>query len=270
MLESLVFYQLKTVSMFSIAIPSYNRCSILIKKTLPLLLSQTFNPSDIHVFVVEEQEEQYKTAIHSMNANIKVIVGKHTLSAQRNFIIDYFPIGTHILFIDDDVSAIGRKNEDKIELVHNLPELVEQWFELCEKRGVQLWGLYPVWNGYYMKNNWSRGLHYILGNFYGQINSQRFKCQYEHGEDYARSLKEFYDNPNGTIRFNAYAAKSRGFTGKGGMNSPEFNRIANVLPSLVRLQQEYPNNVIIKMKKTPIEVYNVKLVGRKMYEVVSP
>jgi hypothetical protein len=256
--------------MFSIAIPSYNRFSILIKKTLPLLLSQTFNPSDIHVFVVEEQEEQYKTAIHSMNANIKVIVGKHTLSAQRNFIIDYFPIGTHILFIDDDVSAIGRKNEDKIELVYNLPELVEQWFELCEKRGVQLWGLYPVWNGYYMKNNWSRGLHYVLGNFYGQINSHRFKCQYEHGEDYARSLKEFYENPNGIIRFNAYAAKSRGFTGKGGMNSPEFNRIANVLPSLLRLQQEYPNNVIIKMKRTPIEVYNVKLIGRKMYEVVSP
>jgi hypothetical protein len=254
---------------FVIAIPSYKRCSTIISKTIPLLLSHNFPPNDIHVFVVEEQLQQYTSAIAPLSQDIKVIVGRPTLSAQRNFIIDYFPIGTPLLMVDDDIADIGQKVADKIVSVQNLYSIVSKFFKTCSENNVDLWGIYPVWNARFMTDASTRGLNYILGSFYGLFNHQRFKCDYEHGEDYARSLKEFYDNPNGTIRFNQFSAKSRGFTGKGGMNSPEFNRIANVLPSLVRLQQEYPNNVIIKMKKTPIEVYNVRLVGRKIYQLYS-
>jgi hypothetical protein len=251
---------------FVIAIPSYNRCSTIVSKTIPLLLSHNFPPSDIHVFVVEEQQEQYASAIASLSQDIKVIVGRPTLSAQRNFIIDYFPIGTPLLMVDDDIADIGQKVENKIVSVENLYSIVSKFFQICKEKNVDLWGIYPVWNARFMTEQHTRGMNYILGSFYGLFNHQRFKCDYEHGEDYARSIKEFYDNPNGTIRFNQFSAKSKGFTGKGGMNSPEFNRLDNVLPSLERLKEQYPNDVALKMKKTPKPVWNVRLVKPKIYE----
>jgi hypothetical protein len=266
----------KRTNDFVVAIPSYNRSETLITKSLPLLLSGKVPAERIYVFVIAEQEAEYKRAIESLNKkfpdvkDVNLVVGVRTLRAQRNFIIDYFPKGQRILMIDDDIKAIKRKTgEQTMTDVVDLQKMVGGMFDICAEKGVDLWGIYPAYNAYFMKYDYTRGLNFILGSFYGQVNHPRFKCTYEHGEDYARSLKEFYDNPNGTIRFNFVTQNTHGFSGTGGMNSPEFNRLKNVKPALQKLKSEYPDDVTLKIKRTPVEVWNASLTTKKMYEKVN-
>ena len=74
------------------------------KKTLNLLKSSDINIKEkVYIFVADETEYKIYKEILNENDFNSLIIGKPTLKAQRNFILDYFPLDSSIMFLDDDI-----------------------------------------------------------------------------------------------------------------------------------------------------------------------
>ena len=79
---------------YQIAIPSYKRPETIKKKTLKVLESYNIDPSRITIFVADENElVSYKKSLEDTPYK-NIVVGVHTIGAQRNFIEKYYPEGT--------------------------------------------------------------------------------------------------------------------------------------------------------------------------------
>ena len=105
---------------YVIAIPSYKRADTLNKKTLNLLKKTDIQHKEkVYIFVADEDEyEIYKAKINPADYH-SLIIGRHTLKAQRNFILEYFPLGTKIMNLDDDLYDLqsGFKNKETKEII---------------------------------------------------------------------------------------------------------------------------------------------------------
>jgi hypothetical protein len=149
-----------------IAIPSYNRASVLKSKTLAYLLREGYNPSEIYIFLKNnEQLELYKKEI-TTPVNW-VVCNNQTICDKRTFIRNYFPVDEEILSVDDDIKSLKMINPQPLKT------LVEKMFILTLKEGLTSWGIYPVNNLFYCQERVVRGSVYICACFCGFINKQQ-------------------------------------------------------------------------------------------------
>eukprot|EP00397_Hematodinium_sp_SG-2012_P004298 GEMP01004309.1.p1 GENE.GEMP01004309.1~~GEMP01004309.1.p1 ORF type:complete len:977 (+),score=254.86 GEMP01004309.1:239-3169(+) len=83
----------------------------LLVKTLSLLERQLIPVEYVSLFVNGEQEhESYRKALaKSTWKDVKIVVGVDGILEQRNFIQDYYPEGTYIVSLDDDLEQIWFK-----------------------------------------------------------------------------------------------------------------------------------------------------------------
>jgi hypothetical protein len=184
---------------YQIAIPSYKRADLLKKATLATLVRYGADKDRITIFVAnEEQAEQYRAVV----GDYRIIVAEVGLLNARRFYHNYYPLGTPLLNLDDDVYDIKqRNNQDKLEVYSGtIDDLVELGFNLCEQSGAKLWGINPVGNGYFMKD-WSVvGLRYICGNFHGNYAGDTAVVGLDRpsnlssGEDYETTIRSFLAN----------------------------------------------------------------------------
>lgn len=167
-----------------IAIPSYKRSQVLNQKTLPYLLSEGFNASQITIFLANEEERQiYQRDI----SGFKFVVGQKGICQQRLFIQQYYPLNTKILSLDDDIRKVKLLRPDL-----TFKTLVEKLFDSVQKEGVSMWGLYPVNNLFFCKDRVIVGNFYIIACCYGYINKQditEYPLSVESKEDCWYSLK---------------------------------------------------------------------------------
>ena len=60
----------------------------------------------------------------------KIVVGKKGLVPQRRYISQYFPAGTKIVSMDDDVqNMIQLKRDDSLKKIANLDSLFKRFFK---------------------------------------------------------------------------------------------------------------------------------------------
>jgi hypothetical protein len=86
-----------------IAIPSFKRSIQIKEKTLNTLQSYHIPLEQIYIFVASDEEAlDYKRE----NPDYRIVIGVLGLPQQRNFIMDYFEIGTQIVSLDDDIEGI--------------------------------------------------------------------------------------------------------------------------------------------------------------------
>jgi hypothetical protein len=164
-----------------IAIPSYKRSGILKKKTLAFLESEGFPKECITIFVAnQEEKEDYEKVLR---LDYKIVVGVKGIAQQRLFIRNYYPEGTPILSMDDDIRSIKMLRED-------LPfkTLVANLFESVLEQKLTTWGIYPVNNLFFCKDRLLIGNFYIIACCYGFINTRDILEYGADGEDY--SVKE--------------------------------------------------------------------------------
>jgi hypothetical protein len=148
-----------------IAIPSYNRASILKSKTLAYLLQEGFDPSEIVVFVKnDEQKTLYQKEISTPVT--WVVCNNQNLCDKRTFISHYFPLDEEIVAVDDDIKTI--------KMLHPKPlrEVLTTMFTLTRKEELTTWGIYPVNNLFFCKERVVRGSCYLIGCFFGFINKE--------------------------------------------------------------------------------------------------
>ena len=209
---------------FRVAIPSISRAETITKKTLNYLKQTDIDMSKVDIFLSNPNEEQaYRENLKSYPVNIIVSNTKH-VNTQRNFIVDYYQEDELILGIDDDIDLVAMKVDDKNTIqLNSLIEFVENAFAISLDKKIDMWGVNPVINPYFMKNNVTFNLKYIVACFYGWRNNHDEKAYVstnpEYGkEDFERSIR-YYIADSGVTRFNYVAPKTKYYSEKGGIQN---------------------------------------------------
>jgi hypothetical protein len=186
-----------------ICIPSYNRVEILRNKTLTTL--KDVPKEMIYIFCIKEEYEEYKSL------GYQTIIGEKGITNQRNFIYNYFPKGTKIVFIDDDISAIFRMKERLDPLTF--------FNEAFQKAGVRLWGINPI-SGF-LKDTETNDLRFCIGCLYGLTTNNIILNPLAEGkEDYENSILHF--NSVGLLKFNGVFVRTK-YRAKGGLGEERPN-----------------------------------------------
>jgi len=209
---------------FRVAIPSISRADTITKKTLNYLKQTDIDMSKVDIFLSNPNEEQaYRENLKDYPVNIIVSNTKH-VNTQRNFIVDYYKEDELILGIDDDIDLVAMKVDDKNTIqLNSLTEFVDNAFTISLDKKIDMWGVNPVINPYFMKNNVTFNLKYIVACFYGWRNNHDKKAYVstnpEYGkEDFERSIR-YYIADGGVTRFNYVAPKTKYYSEKGGIQN---------------------------------------------------
>ena len=246
--------------MYVIAIPSYKRSMLLLYKTLNFLERHSIDPKLIHIFIIEEDREDYNQIPRYLYNDL--ISGVKGLVQQREFIDHYFDNGTHIISLDDDIEDIIFSNQEQ-EIPLN--EFFTNAFDLCIKEEAFLWGMYPVGNPFYARRNkwYSTHLTFICGCFFGYINRHKLediKCVLTYNnanmEDFERCIRYWYHDHK-IIRFNTVCVKTKYFGNDGGGMGNLQSRISSMQDSARLLHAHYPSITKIYLKKNGM--WNLRL-----------
>ena len=135
--------------------------------------------------------------------------------------------------MDDDITKLTKLDKP----VENFMELLNYFFTETKNRGLRLFGINAVSNPFFMKDNISTNLKWIIGAFCGLI-LDRTKpvifCDVGHFEDYQFTMEHFLED-GGVVRFNAYGLETKYFEKEGG--------ICGSLGGLENRQKEMEENV---------------------------
>jgi hypothetical protein len=246
-------YQTKKRSSFpyEIAIPSYKRPETLRDKTLTILKGYRIPSDKITVFVADKEQETLYHNTLKPGTYGKIVVGIKGMGAIRNFITEYYPVGTCIVNIDDDIKGFleyDATKPRKEKPLQSLLAVIKRGFHECEKNNARLWGVYPVANGFFMKSKISTDLRYIIGSFWGCINPgiKVAKITLDDKEDYQRSIL-YYEADGAVVRFNMVAPISSYYKEPGGMQEERTkNRVEESARWLVK---KYPEFAVLNPSK---------------------
>ena len=207
----------------------------------------------ITIFCANEAEAKtYQDAL----PDYKIIVGVPGLTQQRNFISLYYPVGTKIVSLDDDLTALNTLKDGKLVPLPNLIDLIEDAFKQCEHHKYHLWGIAPVCNAFYMKDIIHTNLKFCIGHLYGYIN-RHLQLKIVYKDDYEMTLKNATLD-GGVIRYSGVAAKTK-LGAPGGLNKTNEERLQTNLKNIQVLMSEYPG-LVRPNKKRPGEI----LLARKV------
>lgn len=232
---------------YAIAIPSYNRPASIVIKTLSTLQKYKIPSSIITVFVASEsQKVLYAQSIpeHSIH---EIVVARPGLAEARNFITDYYPEGTKLVMLDDDVTDFVERTEDgRLRELISLSDVINTGFKEAEKTGARLWGVYPVPNGFFMKPTITSDLKFIIGSFFGVINT-RMTLPMSEKEDYIRTLM-CYERDGSVVRINYVSPKTAYYKEPGGMQSNPY-RLENQKIAVKYLEETWPQYVRLNPRR---------------------
>ena len=216
-----------------IAIPSYKRATTIGKKTLKVLREEGFLASDINIFVANQEEaEEYKRAVDATLYN-DIIVGVLTIQAQRKFIQNYYPRGSYVLQMDDDIRGFKKLREC------HLPTLFLEAFDYCKENVIPMWGIYPCDNSRFMKDRWNEGLFLVCGICYGSI-INHIEPLVDIKDDWSLSLAAFKEYGK-LLRLDFIAPKTTYWGGTGGLN--EYRTIEKEKAAADKLLQLFPEYI---------------------------
>jgi hypothetical protein len=228
-----------------VAIPSFQRAIQLREKTLNTLKFYNILLEQIYIFVANEEE----AAIYAKeNPEYRIVIGVPGLPQQRNYIIDYFDLGQCIISLDDDIECIYRlisKTNQTMERHPNICDLFDNMFYKLREKHLQLCGIYPVRNAFFMHDKITTDLRFCIGCMYLFINDKLvLSTDIIQKEDYERTLIS-YNNYGGVLRYNNICVKTK-FYAMGGLGE---NRTALNEAGVITLLTMYPTQLKMWRRK---------------------
>lgn len=248
---------------YVIAIPSYRRPETICKKTLNYLLNiADIDPKCVTVFLSDPKEMySYLDEMNDAGLRVKVVVGKPSLNLQRRFISNYYPEGTHIFNIEDDIPGIySAPSPKRLEVVTRLHNLILEGFSLTEQMRTKLWGFAASCNPFYLYGSRpNAGLYFIDGACFGTINTHDKKLWSTllDKEDYQRCLL-YFKRFGSVVRLSMYAAKNVTYKEKGGMEGQRSAK--NSRECAEYLIKKFPGLVKINEKRKSTEFTEILLI----------
>lgn len=218
---------------FRIAIPSYRRASMIILYTLRTLQRHGFDKDLIDIFVIQDEHATYKQHLELNPYYKNLIVGVPGLSAQRQFIKDYYPVNQHILFLDDDLNVFKL-----LPYQFGLPQIVSYMFLLMEAEGIHLGGFYPTDSLLFMNDRIVKGSVYIVGAAYLQINTKETDTLEDEKEDVQRSC--YWIKKDGAVlRCESVGISTKYLKNPGGLQITRTHQ--SIQEAAERVYQKYPD-----------------------------
>ncbi len=233
---------------YVVAIPTYNRTNEVINKTLNTLRIGGVNKNCIYLFVANKSQYDlyYKTVPKDLYKEI--VIGKKGITNQRIFISRYFDEGQYVISMDDDVEELDILKGEKLVKIKNVDSFFKKAYNILKKKNLYIWGIYPVRNPFFMYNEVTYDLRFIIGVTFGFItrhsNKLKMSIRAETKEDYEQSIL-YYLNDGGVVRFNNVTAKTK-FNATGGLGTDRFQRNKNAAEYLTK---KYPEIVTRKDRK---------------------
>ena len=240
---------------YEIAIPSYRRSKKLRSQTLDYLASECIDPQRITIFVADEDERKEYEKVLLPDSYGRLVVGHLGLAEQRNFIHSWYPIGTKILFIDDDIKNLKWISSCPLDI------FVQQMFRLAEQEGVNLWSIQPASTLLFCKDRIRIGKMFCVGCFYGQVNTEdaQIPCL-SACEDKYRSLYR-YKTDGKTMRYDGCCPNTTYFS-KGGLS--EYRKTRQHLDT-VEVCKMFEGECSLKKKKNGVSECYWKQVCEQEY-----
>lgn len=251
------------------AIPSYQRPAKVKEATISTLEGVGVDKGDIYVFVANKQEEGlYRDCL---GPEYNIVVGVIGIGPQRVFINGWFPEGTRVVSVDDDVRDFMVKRENKsVPFKGNLPSLVNRLFDMCDEEGIRAWGVNPVTNGFFMNHEAVVGLRQSLGEFYGEYSRMpETQSDLLHTEDVEKFVKH-YLTYGGMMRVNDLGVKQK-YQSEGGVVSQtggERERVAVYHETVEVLTERYPD--LVKKTKKETDYGRIRVVPKTVKRLESP
>lgn len=245
---------------YIVAIPTYNRVEEVIKKTLTTLKEVGIHKNKIYLFVANKSQYDLYEQNVPKNLYKEIVIGKKGITNQRIFISQYFNEGQYVISMDDDVEQFEILKGEKLVKMNNINKFFNDAYKLMKKENLFIWGIYPVRNPFFMYNEITYDLRFIIGVTFGFITRHNKKLKMsvkaETKEDYEQTIL-YYLMDGGVIRFNNITAKTK-FNAPGGLGTDRFERNKHAAEYLTK---KYPEIAIrndrkdgtpeIKLKKLP-------------------
>lgn len=255
---------------YVICIPSYKRPNLCNEKTLKTLHKNKINSNNIYVYVAnKEQYDLYKSTLDPKLYN-KLVIGIKGLVQQRQFIMNQWASGKHIVFFDDDVEKIDLSLSPRFKK-HNLDYFIREAFKECEKNKAYIWGVYAVFNPFFRKTKeeLTTKLNYIVGAFYGIINRPKLKSiqliitkQNGQKEDVERTIKYFIEDGI-VLRFNKIGFFTKYYGKEGGLGKFE-ERIQPMKEACKKLEQKYSDYGDTKIRENGMAEFVLKKIPARV------
>lgn len=238
--------------MIKYVIPSRDRNLMIKTKVLKFLKEINVSNNDVYIFT-----NQYSKYSYLLDEGYNLVKSVKGLSNQRNFIRNYFPEQTQIIYLDDDLDGIEIENEIKNK--KSILEIFSESFEIMKKNNIYLGSINPTRNSYFRTNNYKIGYYLAVGCFYFEINlhhpdlylqKQDFQ---DEKEDYIRTINYYLHF--GDIFRNDFCNVIHDYSkNPGGLNNNPLQRKEHYKKSVKWILDKYPNYVELKKTKNKLEV----------------
>jgi len=260
------------MSDYVVCIPSYKRAEICRDKTLATLKKMKIPSSKIYVYMANKEEhDEYEKVLVKGTYN-KLVVGFKGIVPQRQFIMDQWPEGKHIVCFDDDIASIDLTMSKQFK-GKSLEYFFKAAFAECKKQGAYSWGVYPVYNPFFRKgrSDLSTDLTFLVGAFYGIINRPKLKSiQWDvtkndgQMEDVERTIKYFIED-GVVLRFNKIGFETKYYGKSGGLGTFE-ERLKPMLEAAKRLKKAYPEYGELRTKSSGVTDFRLKKLPSRISE----
>lgn len=285
---------------YIVAIPSYKRSKTIGDKTLKVLHDKKVCSSRIYIFVANKNEENEYIKNIPKHLYYKIIVGVLGLRNQRNFITKYFPEFTCIVECDDDLKEISYlktgvgKNRSEIQknnklismpnvdiffkdafhrLMTNNTSIISDspnnWgkYKYGQKPFSYIWGIYPVFNPYFLSNKITNNLQFLVGPMWGKINRHHkdLILELNEKEDFERTLRH-YKLDGSVFRFWNITIDTAYYKEKGGMQSENKDRYVEAEKSANYLLKHFPEYTE-KWYKGKTRRPEIKLINKNLSKI---
>lgn len=232
--------------MYKIGIPSYRRSNNC--KTLLTLHKYNIPKELINVFVVEEEYDLYLKSLDKDYYN-ELIIGKPTLVKQREFIENYYPLKTNLIFMDDDIEDVTYGTYT------TLNDFFIDAFNTCHEKKSFIWGIYPVNNPFFFKKQpfLSTSLKFIIGCLYGIITREntpklQITPKYDGNKDDVERSILYYLTDKIILRYNHVTIKTKFYKKNEGLGGLEERK--NLMKnSAIEINKNYFDLTRIKIRK---------------------
>ena len=247
-------------SMF--VIPSYGRSKECRKKTIATLEKYMIPKEMITIYVIAEQADEYRQELPDYN----IVVGVKGIVPQRQFIIEQYPKGTHLVCMDDDIEDIDLTMSSYPDLI----TFINDAFKQCIDQKAYLWGVYAVFNPFFRKNREevSTCLNCCVGCFYGIITRPENRnidvviSKHGNKEDVERSIRYFIEDGI-VLRFNKIAPKTKYYGTSGGLGTKK-ERLEEMSIEANKLAIAFSDYGKIKVRKNGLTEFSLKKIKKRI------
>lgn len=238
---------------FRFCIPSYQRADN--QPTLKLLAEYGVPKSRITIST--QTEEDYE-AYQQRYGNLHQVVyyPKTNVSGNMNTLLDHRRLGAKIVFLDDDIKRISKLQPDGTlkDLDSNgFLTMLQTGFALAKKHHTVGFGIYPVYNAFFMKHSYYKRA-ICIATVLGVVNTlMRFDERINTKQDYdfcCNAIKRY----GAFIRLNDYAPDAAHYS-RGGCEEnwkdkegvvADANKLLHRYPDLLRRNPKRPGEVLMR------------------------